>query len=1200
MVAVPRDLRGWIASWYQTPIARVTVANATVLRVTDVEVSLGYDQQSAEAQVTAVSPAIPTWTPGQPVTVQLGFAGSGGALQPVFGGEIEEVDLAYFPHEVSFRAAGYLRRLQFRYGDDLTWSNVDDGALWAELLRLSGVPAYQTDAGEGIVYGTREPVRLRAGETPRDLIDKLDQSSPTGMRTYEIAGRVYRSPVLGVPAARVGTSYAQGDPASGTGPSGTVLHLVEVSRTDTVADVANRVRVEGLPDKNEVNQVYADRRADSPYVPVDADGRMRDVQYDFSSDLLETREQCDALAQRYLVERNRRTDQLRMRAPLNPLLVPGRTLGLTASKLGLPSERPYWIRHVRHSWGADGAFTEVDLEGGAGETGYLIGLDPVAAFTATATREAFLVGGETQGVVTVHFDGSPSYDPDGQVVLRQWSTSTGKLGTGKYWACDFSDAEWSPAEGGASIEVTLTVTDDDDDPTGPHTDTVTQGIDAEVTPLAIRTVYVAARSVAEATPDGGETWTTWTPPAGVVVATPQIAPLDHSYFGLSTGALHRTSDALLSEPELVHTFPSGVACVWVNEVNSERVWVGCEDGSVWLTGEASLGAEAGWVRKADLARRVNWLVESYANDDEVRACAGADVLITFDGFGTSGPVATLAGGTARSVALGFFGNYAAGEAAAPVVAEGSSAAVAFPGASPQPGDVRVTAFADRDGVMALDELGRAFVKGPGETAFTAVAPTGAGAVGGVVRDGEQPSVFYAASAGGLVKTFDAGSSWRPLRSYGGASAGLQVGYGAAPMGPIAPGIRRVIRGSQDPTIATHFSYIPDNGTIVACTLWNEATKPVPDTPPANWMQPAYDEATWTGAGGRPHAWATPQWTQIGGANMLLWRIWDCWNDDNLFPGARQDAVYRSHEQSLFRHRFTLPPGPYLRAFVDTVNLQDEDPPDAGYSLVWRDAIELYVNGHAVGPGHARAWIDPTWLFDDGVTENVIAVRASSHLSLVAGRRCAWKLTVSTDPAGLQLESAPDGGLVWTGGDDARITPYVDPADGGTGVAPDWGAPARPEEANGPPGTQEMSVGLPPPWIGGGGHELGAPSIEAGAGFEDAAGLDFAQACAYPFKGDNPHGYVAEVYRFVARLPADLVVTRARMTLKWYSPALLGGVNLNGVPIEGVDRADNPTSYTVRDYEDLDPALLRPGALNCLAVLVRAPETSIVSFYLEMH
>jgi hypothetical protein len=1199
MVApAPSDLRGWIASWHQTPIARVTVAGRTVLRVTDVEVSLGYDQQSAEAQVTAAAPTIPTWSPGDPVTVQVGFAGSGGALQPVFGGEVEDVDLRYFPHEVSFRAAGYLRRLQFRYGDELSWSNVEDGALWADLMRRSGVPRYQDAAGEGIVYGTRGPVLLRAGETPRDLVDALDQSSPTGMRTYEVAGTVYRSPVLGVPAGRVGASYAQGGPWAA--PSEATLHLVEVERTDTVADLANRVRVGGLPEADGT-EVFADRRADSPYVPVDADGLMRDIQFDFSSDLLETREQCDALAQRYLIERNKRTDRLRLRAPLNPLLAPGRTLGLTSEKLGLFGERPYWIEHVRHSVGADGAFTEVDLVGGAGETGYLIGLDPVAAFTATGTREAFLVGGVTTGVVTVHFDGSPSYDPDGQIVSWEWSTSTGKSGSGTYWSTDFTDAEWT-----AGVEVTLTVTDDDDDPTGPHTGSVTQSANAEITRLLIRTVYVAASGAAEATPDGGETWNTWTPPAGLVTATPQIAALDHSYFGLSTGELWRTADALTTAPELVHTFPAGVSCVWVNEANAARVWVGCEDGTVWKTAEAGLGATAGWVQRTDFAGRVAWLVESYATDDEVRACVGDAVFVTFDGFATYGRQTTLAGGEAKSIALSFFGNYAAGAAAAPVVAEGSSAAVPFPGASPPPADVRITAFADRDGLMALDELGRAFVKAAGATGFAAVAGTGVGACGGVVRDGEQASVFYAASAGGLVKTFDAGGSWRALRAYGGATAGLQVGYGAAPMTP-APRIVRVIRGTDGSVGSSHaWTEIAGNGTIVACTLWNPAVAGGNDPPPAGWQTPAFDDAVpWTGFGGLAHPWLGPEYAVVGGNHMMVWRCWSAWNDDAGPTGTRD------REQTLFRHAFTLPPGPYRRAWLDSWNLV-ERATDA-FDLVWRDAVEVYVNGHALGPARSRLWIDPAWLVDDGTTDNVIAVRGASHRSDVAGRRCGWKLTASTDPDGVQLATAPDGALVWTAGDDGTVL-------NAAAAPPDWGAAARPEEANGPVGSAKMTPGETPAWVGGGSYTTTDP----GSGFADLLGIGM-----IPAANPSPGALAGHFYwhRFVCRLPADLTVARARLTVLW--PAHLDGpggetgalveqehlqLALNGVPLAGgvdawwPDIEAGPPARTAfaRRFDPLDPALLRPGQLNVLAALLHkvddpaAAGQGNLAFYLEMR
>lgn len=1141
---VPTDMGMWVGSPYQTPIARVLIGGQTALRVTGVQVDLGFGTQSSRATFTVVGPTLPTWAPGNPVTIALGFAGLGGGFQPVFGGEVVTVDLSYFPHRVQVEAQGYLRRLDPTYEEEgFAYSSVTDGFIWTELMRKSLIPRYQTGPAvdEGITYGGRRPVEVAQQGTPRELVDKLDASSPGGFKTFEVQGIVMRTRVAPIPAANASFRYAQG---AAVYP---VLRLLEVRRRDTVADLNNRVIVEGLQEADGT-RVYADRRADSPYVPQDPDGYFRDSVFTFSSDIIENRDHCDLLAQRYMSEQNRRREELELRVPLNPYLMPGHTIGLTAEKIGLSTERNYWIMQVGHEYGASGAFSRVELVGGAGDTGYLIGLDPVAAFTFTVTSEAYLVGGVPTRVYSVALDGSPSFDPDGAIVSYAWSASTGATGTGATWSVGFTEAEWN-----ASPTVTLTVTDGDTDPTGPHTNSHTETISGDVTAVGTRTLYVAAGAQADATGDGGMTWQTWEPGAAVTVrSTPEVAPLTHTYFGLSDGKLYRSDDALVSEPTLVHTFPSSVECIWVNEANAVRVWVGLANGEVWYTVQADLLAEAVWLEAVDFPSRVNWVVESYAADGQVRACAGENVYVTYDGFGTYGVLTTLAGGEAKRVALSFFGNYASGEAASPVVHEDSSA-VGFPGAVPA--DVRITAFAAEDALLALDEDGHAWVKDPGASSFRAAADTGIGPAGHVVRDGEQTKVFYAAGEGGVVKTYDAAETWVLLRDYATVPLyGYQIGYAAAPMVPPVR-LAFVERASNTDFPEESVHGIPDNGTIVASICTNPSSPLIQDPPPTGWQLAAFDDSVpWSTAPGSSHPWAEPTTAIPFGSSQRHFRAHDHWPQ-----GANHT---HTHEQALFRHVFTLPAAPsgtsWARATLELYNLR----PVGGGANQHDAPIEAYVNGTALpcsGTSMFR-YLDPDLLVADGTTENCIAVRAGACAGGLPGHRAAWKLTLANHDEVVSLSTGNDGALYWRPTGECAFT-LLAPEDV---LTPGWNGPASAGEL--PTASRYRCFNFLDP--------------SAPVGVEHAA-FGYAGQPGY-YTGASLSAVDRATWRHPVLLPASSSGGPYReaqlvLTLPGGGQETLAGAWLNGQALP----------VAAAGTHDLDPTLLIPGGWNVLCFLMQA-------------
>jgi hypothetical protein len=851
----------------------------------------------------------------QRVEVDLGWvAGSNMVRRRRFTGYVEDDGAAAWPQRRTIKAVGFLRWAESKTPIAITYATAPGGAGTRSMIIALLASAGVTDVdiqGDDTTLGTVEDVSLAARQSYLSLVQQIDHPHLDVTFDWLPSGKVRRATITALPAASPVWSYEY--------PG----EVVEIDNPTTIREVRNRVEVIGL------DEATATRRADSPYVRSGYD----EIQ-EVSNDLIESDIEAAEVALLWMPSVNRITRRVRGRVPGNPLLQGGDTIEFTALGLSVPIDHEMlWLGEIDEEYSGRGYWMWLTLYGGAGQSGYPVYV-PYADFTFKIVVEKFDMGGGAGTYYIVYCDGSASSSPDGSALTYAWSNDqTVATSTAITYTFVLTEAELD-----APCVVTLVVTN-----ASAETDTATISLPAHDSgDIEGRLMYLAKETDADATPDSGVTWNTVTDNA---ICTPEIAGETHSYFGVGSTLVY-TGDFLATATVLIHTFTAGVNCIWINEVNADKVAVGLADGAVWTTNNASALAASIWTKAYQFGLAVNWIIWSW--DNVIWACMGMQII-------ASGVVQWQldAGYTAKRLALSFFAHYAAGDDGAGnvQVKRNDGFPLTFGGGAP----ARLGGLTHHileDILYAADEAGKFYRKAPGSTELTFIATIGGDECFHLLRDGTEPLILWASCASGLYKTFDGGYNWYLER----AGKTLMAGYGSSPWAVTVP--------------------VSLLSTIGEGTVLGIGVQTLPTTgggEPANWKDVTFDDS----------GWAAPVWSGSNG---------------NPIPYAGTDNVdVKTHDQAgnespngdvdLHRRTFVL-----TGSVVTTATLKIRA---NGY-------LDAWINGVFVGQAHIYATGDlfynqlevsvPLTVFlTDGAT-NVLAVRNQNDVGW--GHGITYDLEVS--------------------------------------------------------------------------------------------------------------------------------------------------------------------------------------------------------------
>ena len=378
----------------------------------------------------------------------------------------------------------------------------------------------------------------------------------------DATGTVHFEEVRDVPASDAFWSYSSGD------------RILKISYELSDEALRNYIKVKGYG-----SDIWSDCYQESDYVPSPPTYRTAVL----SSELIDTQEMADFVAQLMLDELNVNTETIQLEVPGNPLLQIGMTVAVNEVFTDQVN-RNYFLYGISSRMSGDGSYrSTLTLKAGNRSNGGkkkrpVKNKGPVAVLSYRQT-----IWGDPQP--WCYADGSLSYSPSG-LTITNYSFDWGDGSPVTSGAVSRANHHYDYSLLGQTFIITLTVTDSLGQ-TGVTKKSITIGARSGPGRTQYRLLYVANMDQLEGyvTLNGGQTWETVTFPAS---SYPLCVAVDNepgeegssAVWGCNDGKIYQTTD-WGGTPTLLKDTGDPVKCIWEDLAITDVIVAGCEGGAVW-------------------------------------------------------------------------------------------------------------------------------------------------------------------------------------------------------------------------------------------------------------------------------------------------------------------------------------------------------------------------------------------------------------------------------------------------------------------------------------------------------------------------------------------------------------------------------------------------------------------------------------------